>query len=153
VKKNGGSSKAAKGMVMMTLLVISSSACSASRTPEPSSSSAAGSASLQVADDEVLRILLESCYPCHANERRDPWWAHLAPSSWSGRGRAALNFDEWQTYDPSKRSAEMTAIAAVVQDEYMPLKDYTLFNRAAKLDEARKQRIVQWAKAEAQPAH
>jgi Haem-binding domain len=153
VNKNGGSSKAAKGLAMMALLVISSAACSASRTPDPSSSSSAGSAALHVADEEVRRILLGSCYPCHANERDDPWYAHLAPSSWSGRGRAALNFDEWQRYDPSKRSAEMTAIAVAVQDGYMPLKDYTFFNWAAKLDEGRRQRIIQWAKAQAQPAH
>ncbi len=137
----------------MALLLILCAACSASRTPEPSSSSAAGSAALQVGDDEVRRILLDSCHPCHANERSDPWYAHLAPSSWSSRGRVALNFDEWQTYDPAKRSAEMAAIAAAVQSDRMPLKDYTFFNRAAKLGEAQRQRIIEWASAKAQPAH
>jgi len=84
---------------------------------------------------------------------RDPWYAHLAPSSWSSRGRAALNFDEWQGYDSAKRNAEIAAIVAVVQGGSMPLKDYTFFNGAAKLNEAQRQRIVQWASAEAQPAH
>jgi hypothetical protein len=91
---------------------------------------------LQVADPEVRQILVDSCYPCHANERSDPWYAHLAPSSWSGRGRAALNFDDWQSYDPAKRNAEFAAIVVVIQDGYMPLKDYTFFNGAAKLNEA-----------------
>jgi hypothetical protein len=35
----------------------------------------------------------------------------------------------------------------------MPLKDYTYFNGAAKLYEAQRQRIIQWASTEAQAAH
>ena len=106
-----------------------------------------------MADAEVRQILLDSCYPCHANERSDPWYAHLAPSSWSSRGRDALNFDEWLSYDPARRNAQIAAIVAVVQDGYMPLKDYTFFNGAAKLDEAQKQRIIRWASTEALAAH
>ena len=136
--------------MMASLLLLA--ACSASPNAAPPSTSAGGSG-LQVADPEVRQILFDSCYPCHANERSDPWYAHLAPSSWSSRGRAALNFDEWQSYDPTKRNAEIAAIVTVVQDGYMPLKDYTFFNGAAKLNEAQRQRIVQWASTEAQPAH
>ena len=153
MKRHEGSSKSATAIAMTVSLVIFSAACSASRNPQPPSVSAAPGAALQVGDAEVQRILLDSCYPCHANERSDPWYARLAPSSWSSRGRAALNFDEWQTYDAAKRSAEMAAIAAVVQDGYMPLKDYTFFNRAAKLSEARQQRLVRWASAPALAAH
>ena len=47
----------------------------------------------------------------------------------------------------------MAAIAAAVQTHRMPLKDYTFFNRAAKLGEAQRQRIIEWASAKAQPAH
>jgi hypothetical protein len=138
-------------MAMIAPLVVLA-ACSASPNAAAPSTSASAS-DLQVADAEMRQILLNSCYPCHANERSDPWYAHLAPSSWSSRGRAALNFDEWQTYEPGKRNAEAAAIVAVVQNGDMPLKDYTFFNGAAKLNEAQRQRIVQWASTEAQPAH
>ena len=143
--------RSAAGIVLSTLLLVLA-ACSVSPNAAPPSTTA-GSSGLQVADPEVRRILAGSCYPCHANERSDPWYARLAPSSWSSRGRAALNFDEWKSYDSARRDAAIAAIAAVVQDGAMPLKDYTFFNGAAKLNEAQRRRLVEWASTEARGAH
>jgi hypothetical protein len=122
-------------------------ACAGAHTPAPVSAAANANAAATGDDAHVQRMLVDSCYPCHANERSDPWYAHLAPSSWSSRGRALLNFDEWPGYDPAKRSAELAAIAAAVRDGYMPLKDYTFFNPAAKLNKPERQEIVRWASA------
>jgi len=126
---------------------MSFAACGAARTAAPASSAANASVVTAADDAHIQRMLVASCYPCHANERNDPWYAHLAPSSWSSRGRALLNFDEWRAYDPAKRSAEMAAIAAVVRDGSMPLTDYTFFNPAARLNVPERQEIVRWASA------
>ncbi|MEJ2720875.1 MAG: heme-binding domain-containing protein, partial [bacterium] len=45
----------------------------------------------------VTRILRESCYDCHSNETRWPWYAYVAPVSWMlslhvHEGRDHLNF-------------------------------------------------------------
>jgi heme-binding protein len=102
-----------------------------------------------VDDPAVERILVDSCYACHSDRRTDPWYAHLAPSSWSSRGRVVLDFSAWQSQPPEKQKAELAAISAVVRDGYMPLKDYTFFNRAAKLSDEQKQALVRWADAAA----
>ncbi len=62
---------------------------------------------------EVQRILRKSCYDCHSNETRWPWYAYVAPVSWLvvhdvKEGRDELNFSSWEELSPQrkKRRAE-----------------------------------------------
>ena len=32
--------------------------------------------------DTLARVLLNSCYDCHSNETRWPWYSKVAPISW-----------------------------------------------------------------------
>ena len=52
--------------------------------------------------EEVGLILKTSCYDCHSNETRYPWYAYIAPVSWLvvkdvKNGRGDLNFSEWDS--------------------------------------------------------
>lgn len=100
---------------------------------------------------EVRPLLVRACYPCHSDERADPWYAKLAPSSWSTRGaRDALNFSLWSTYDDDRRMRAAGTIAAITQAGTMPPADYTFFNHAARLNDVERESLIRWA-SEAQP--
>ena len=52
----------------------------------------------------VKRILERSCYDCHSNRTRWPWYSHVAPVSWLvardvHEGREEINFSEWPMFD------------------------------------------------------
>ena len=123
-------------------------ACSSSSSPSPAAIESE-SFEPRVEDPETRALLVESCYSCHSDHRTDPWYARLAPSSWSSRGRDKLDFSTWQSLPPERRKAELVAIAAVVRSGYMPLKDYAFINPSAKLDDAQRERLARWAEAEA----
>ena len=108
----------------------------------------AQAASAAALDGEVRPLLDRACSPCHSDDRRDPWYAKLAPSSWSTTGaRRALNFSEWARYDDERRARAVGAVATVVDAGTMPPADYTFFNHGAKLTADEKQLLVRWAAA------
>ncbi|HSF19669.1 MAG TPA: heme-binding domain-containing protein [Vicinamibacteria bacterium] len=58
-------------------------------------------ASVEIAaPPEVRRIFRGSCYDCHSNETRWPWYSYVAPGSWMVAGdvhdaRSRMNFSRW----------------------------------------------------------
>ena len=59
------------------------------------------------APHDVERILRRSCYDCHSNETRWPWYSHLAPRSWLvaadvHEARVRMNFSEWPEARPAR---------------------------------------------------
>ncbi len=133
------------------------SAVDATGAPPASTSAPADAASRILAaanpviDPEVQPLLARACFPCHSDERADPWYAKLAPSSWSTRGaRDVLNFSAWASYDDARRGRAAGAIAALTAAGTMPPADYTFFNHQARLSDDEKRTIVRWA-SEPQP--
>src|ERR1700677_1307278 len=54
---------------------------------------------------EVEVILRASCYDCHSDETRWPWYSYVAPVSWwianhVQDGRRRLNLSEWADVTP-----------------------------------------------------
>ena len=52
---------------------------------------------------DVAKLIKTSCYDCHSNETKYPWYASIAPSSWFlkhhiDEGRKELNFSTFATY-------------------------------------------------------
>jgi hypothetical protein len=50
-------------------------------------------------------LAVRACFDCHSNETKWPWYAHVAPMSWTTQydvetGRSVINFSEWdRSYD------------------------------------------------------
>lgn len=104
------------------------------------------------APDDVMAILERSCWDCHSNETSWPWYSHVAPASWlvaedveEGRGHA--NFSTWDQYEPEERDEVMEELIEVVEEAEMPLWQYTLVHRDAKLSETERGRLAEWARA------
>jgi len=99
---------------------------------------------------DVAILLKTSCYNCHSNETKYPWYSHMAPSSWLIArdvrvAREELNFSNWQDYDMSKMLGKLDDITSEVGEGRMPMKIYTLMHPAARLDDAERALIVAWA--------
>lgn len=90
---------------------------------------------------------------CHSSEKRWPWYSYVAPVSWLverdvRRGRDHMNFSEWQQYTLQKRQKLLADVASAVKNGEMPLTQYTLIHRQAKLSEAERDLMYQWARRE-----
>jgi len=101
------------------------------------------------APKDVEKIFKRSCYDCHSNHTRWPWYSYIFPFSWSvmdhvKNGRAALNFDTWKAYSKEKRE-KLKASIATKSGVTMPLKSYLWFHKEAKLSKEDLQTIRKWA--------
>jgi len=100
--------------------------------------------------DEMAAILRNSCYDCHSNQVKYPWYAYVAPTAWLvakdvREGRSELNFSEWGDYSIRNLIGRLDAIEEEVTSGSMPLPVYTLMHRKTKLDEDQAEAIVKWA--------
>lgn len=99
---------------------------------------------------EVKTILQQSCYDCHSNETKWPWYSKVAPISWLisnhvKDGRKHLNFSDWEKLFPSKQRKLKEEIWEEIEKDEMPMGGYTLLHPSAKLDLIKKQTIKKWA--------
>ena len=109
----------------------------------------ANSTSVSVVQQEVLR---RSCFDCHSNETRWPWYARVAPISWLlhrdvVEGRRHLIFSEWDKVPPDKRAKRIAGCWRQVQRGDMPLWFYLPLHPAAKLSSDDKALLEKWATA------
>ncbi len=104
------------------------------------------------APKEVVEIFEYSCYDCHSNRTKWPWYSYVFPLSWSIKdhvknGRTSLNFDIWNTYDEEKRQKLKFEIARR-SGVTMPLGQYLWFHKDAKIIQKEKETIQNWAYGE-----
>lgn len=103
------------------------------------------------APEGVAEILKSTCYDCHSNETKYPWYSNVAPVSWwlkdhVNEGRDELNFSSWDTYENKRKKHKMDEAIEMVEEGEMPLASYTITHGEAKLTEEQKQKIMDWFK-------
>ncbi len=96
-------------------------------------------------------IIKRSCYDCHSNETRWPWYAYIAPVSilitqHVQEGREEANFSEWDKYDLKKKLDILEDIEEKVREDKMPLRSYLWVHRDARLTPQEKEDIIRWAR-------
>ncbi len=101
-----------------------------------------------VAPQNIKVILQKSCYDCHSNSYKIPWYGDMAPSSWFVRshinnGRKALNFSEFNNYDKAKQKKLYGDITKSIVLR-MPLSSYLGLHSNAKLSKKEKDAIKVW---------
>lgn len=99
---------------------------------------------------KVKAILRNSCYDCHSNETRWPWYSRVAPASWfladhTKEGRERLNFSTWNLYSPEERKEAVEEALEEIRSGGMPLTSYTLIHRSAKLSTEDRATLESWA--------
>lgn len=100
--------------------------------------------------DEVHIILKESCFDCHSNNTRYPWYAEVAPISYwlddhIRHGKGSLNFSDWDTYSKNDKVHIMDELIEEVKGKHMPLPSYTWAHSEAKLTDDQIRAVVEWA--------
>lgn len=99
--------------------------------------------------ERVESVLKQSCYDCHSNTTRYPWYTEIQPFGWwlaghIGEGKEELNFNEFGNYSRRRQRSKLNAVANSIEDGTMPLSSYTLIHRNAKLSDTEKKLIISW---------
>lgn len=99
---------------------------------------------------EVRELLKTSCYDCHSNQTEYPWYNAVAPVSYwladhVNEGKEHLNFSAWNTYDAKRRDHKLEEVVEMVEEGEMPLNEYTWTHEGARLTEAQRKAITEWA--------
>ena len=129
-------------VVLVALVVILAGA----QLVRPARTNPAANAPLAIGDRGVESILRRSCFDCHSNETRWPWYSNVAPVSWLvvrdvNEARDEMNFSSWK--DPKgKLRAE---ICENVREGEMPLAIYLPLHADAGLTAADKKTLCDWA--------
>ena len=98
---------------------------------------------------DVAGILKTSCYDCHSNNTRYPWYAEIQPFGWLlvkhvRDGKKDLNFSEFTSYPKRRQLSKLKAIQNSIKDGSMPLSSYTLLHKEARISEAHKRLMIEW---------
>lgn len=95
----------------------------------------------------VAAILKVSCYDCHSNNSRYPWYSELQPGAWFmaqhiKKGRDELNFDEFNNYSKRRKKAKIKSIISQIEKDEMPLKSYRMMHGNARLSADEKKELL-----------
>lgn len=109
--------------------------------------------------DSVERLLRRSCYDCHSNYTDYPWYSNIQPGGWLmdhdiKEGKSHLNFQEFALLEPRGNFATKQAyqrhlleeVSEIVRSGEMPLKPYLWLHEEARLTEAERKTISDWAR-------
>ncbi len=100
--------------------------------------------------ENIENLIRTTCYDCHSNETVYPWYSYVAPVSFliskdTREGRHHLNFSEWEKMDAIEKAEALDDIAEEVEDREMPMKIYPIMHSDAKLSDADRRTIEEWA--------
>lgn len=99
--------------------------------------------------ENISAVLRTSCYDCHSNQTSYPWYSKVAPASWLlakdiRNGRDDLNFSDWGSLGKRRQIRNLRKIKEEVSSGAMPLKNYLIIHRKAKLSAEQKSALLKW---------
>ncbi len=105
-----------------------------------------------IAPPAVLTKLRASCFDCHSNETRWPWYSNITPFNFLlvkdvRSGRRHLNFSEWALMKPERMQSRLGNISDEVSNREMPMPIYLIMHPGARLSDADVKLISDWADA------
>jgi hypothetical protein len=97
----------------------------------------------------VSEVLQRSCYDCHSNNTRWPWYSYVAPASWFvvrhvRDGRKDLNMTEWPLMDVEKQLFFLGEMKEQIKAKEMPLTSYLLVHWGARLTDDERSELLAW---------
>lgn len=102
--------------------------------------------------ENVRKIVSESCFDCHSNSTKYPWYNNITPVNyWLNDhvkdGKKHLNFSDWNAYSLKKKAHKMNELYEEVEKGEMPLDSYTWTHSEANLTPKQVAEIVAWSKS------
>lgn len=100
---------------------------------------------------DVRAILKETCYDCHSDVTRYPWYNTITPVNyWLAAhvkdGKKHFNMSNWEGNMVKRKDHKFEELIEMVENKDMPLKSYTLTHAEANLTDAQIKAVVDWAK-------
>ncbi|SEK76992.1 Haem-binding domain-containing protein [Maribacter orientalis] len=102
--------------------------------------------------NDVENIFQSSCYDCHSNTTKYPWYSNVQPAAWFladhvKDGKKHLNFSEFTNMPLFVQNHKLEETKEMVEEKEMPLPSYTYFglHPEANLTDAQRQKIIDWA--------
>ncbi len=101
--------------------------------------------------EDVKLILKESCYDCHSDVTRYPWYNTITPVNYwlnghINHGKEHFDVSKWEGNSVKRKDHKFEELIEMVEGGEMPLNSYTWTHSEARLTEAQIQSIVTWAK-------
>jgi Haem-binding domain len=105
-----------------------------------------------VVPTNVMASLQTSCYDCHSNNTKYPWYNNIQPVAWwladhIDEGKKEINFNEFAAYSPRRQYRKFKEINTQLEEDEMPLKSYIIIHGDAKLSKEQKVGIYNWTNA------
>lgn len=100
---------------------------------------------------EVTYILTETCFDCHSDHTRYPWYDKITPVNyWLAEhiedGKKHFNISKWDDYSTKKKDHKFDELIEMVEDKEMPLESYTYTHSEANLSDEQIASVIEWAK-------
>ena len=99
--------------------------------------------------EKIGNLLQVSCYDCHSNNTKYPWYNKIQPIAWFLEdhiieGKKELNFSEWDDYSNRRKKSKLKSIISQIRDDEMPLFSYTIIHGDAKFSESEKKLVMDY---------
>lgn len=99
----------------------------------------------------IATLIKTSCYDCHSNETKYPWYSNVAPASWFlkkhiDEGRKKLNFSTFATSDAKRQVHKLEECVEMLEKGEMPLESYLLGHQNARLSAEQNLQLINYFK-------
>jgi len=100
--------------------------------------------------ENVKAILTESCFDCHSNATRYPWYSNITPVNyWMAQhvkcGTKHFNVSAWEGTLVKRKDHKMEELIKFVELKKMPLPSYIWTHSDAKLSDKQIKDMLKWA--------
>jgi len=97
---------------------------------------------------DVSVVLKETCYDCHSNHTKYPWYASIGAVNLLiahdiEEGKEHLNFSDWDIYPPKRQLHKLAEVYEEVEENEMPIKAYRITHGS--LTDDQKSTLLKWA--------
>lgn len=97
--------------------------------------------------NNIKNKLQVSCYDCHSNNTKYPWYNKIQPVAWFLEehikdGKKELNFSEWESLSNRRKASKLRSIIKQIESGEMPLNSYTLIHKDAKFSKVETNEMI-----------
>ncbi|MGH1519395.1 heme-binding domain-containing protein [Chryseobacterium sp. JK1] len=101
--------------------------------------------------EKIAKMIRTSCYDCHSNETKYPWYSSISPASWFvknhiNEGRKHLNFSTFAVYETNRQLHKLDECIEMIEKKEMPLESYYVGHQSAKLTDEQRAELVHYFK-------
>lgn len=103
--------------------------------------------------ESTAQLIKNSCYDCHSNETKYPWYSNIQPVGWFLQnhfvdGRKHLNFSTFAINDSKKQAHKLEEAIEMIEKKEMPLDSYMIGHPEANLTDENRTELVSYLKKE-----